>query len=140
MAIQILKLIIKTGIRAINLSYSCISLEDVALKLQLESAEDAEYITGKAIRDGVINASIDHVNGCVRSKELLDVYSTNEPQQVFHQRIEFCLNIYNDSVKAMRFPPDAYKQQFETDAERKERLRQEADFAEEVSKEEEEEF
>ncbi|VEL26883.1 unnamed protein product, partial [Protopolystoma xenopodis] len=36
--------VIKTGVRRISLSYSCIALPDVAAKLQLDSPEDAEYI------------------------------------------------------------------------------------------------
>ena len=39
--------VIKTGIRIISLSYSRISLADIAHKLQLDSAEDAEYIVAK---------------------------------------------------------------------------------------------
>lgn len=46
--------VIKTGLRAISLSYSRISLADVASKLTLGSREDAEFIVAKAIRDGVI--------------------------------------------------------------------------------------
>ena len=38
---------IKTGIRMISLSYSRISLADIAEKLQLDSTEDAEYIVAK---------------------------------------------------------------------------------------------
>jgi 26S proteasome regulatory subunit N3 len=34
----------------------------------------------------------------------LDIYSTTEPQQTFHQRIQFCLNLHNESVEALRFP------------------------------------
>ncbi|KAG0345859.1 26S proteasome non-ATPase regulatory subunit [Podila humilis] len=96
--------VIKTGIRMISLSYSRISLRDVCLKLHLDSEEDAEYIVAKSIRDGVIDATIDHEKGYMRSKENVDIYSTNEPQQAFHQRIGFCLKLHNDSVKAMRFP------------------------------------
>lgn len=59
---------IKTGVRMINLSYSRISLADIANKLQLDSAEDAEFIVAKAIRDGVIDANIDHQEGYIRSK------------------------------------------------------------------------
>lgn len=55
---------IKTGVRMINLSYSRISLSDIAQKLQLDSPEDAEYIVAKAIRDNVIDASINHEKGC----------------------------------------------------------------------------
>lgn len=35
----------------------------------------------------------------MQSKEMTDVYSTREPQLAFHQRISFCLDIHNMSVK-----------------------------------------
>jgi len=52
----------------ISLSYSRISLADIAAKLQLDSPQDAEYIIAKAIRDGVIEASLDHEEGYMQSK------------------------------------------------------------------------
>lgn len=52
----------------ISLSYSRISLADIAKKLRLDSPQDAEYIIAKAIRDGVIEASLDHQNGYMQSK------------------------------------------------------------------------
>lgn len=55
----------------------------------------------QAIRDGVIEASINHEKGYVQSKEMTDIYSTREPQLAFHQRISFCLDIHNMSVKVM---------------------------------------
>jgi 26S proteasome regulatory subunit N3 len=56
--------VIRTGLRRINLSYSRISLKDVGLKLGLEgSVEDIESIVTKAIRDGGIDATVDHANG-----------------------------------------------------------------------------
>ncbi|KAH7952583.1 hypothetical protein HPB52_024181 [Rhipicephalus sanguineus] len=91
--------VIKTGVRMINLSYLRISLADVAHKLQLDNSEDAEFIVAKAIRDGVIEATIDHERGCMQSKENMDIYCTREPQAAFHQRICFCLDIHNQSVK-----------------------------------------
>jgi 26S proteasome regulatory subunit N3 len=33
-------------------------------------------------------------------QENIDVYTTHEPQQAFHKRISFCLNIHNEAVKA----------------------------------------
>jgi 26S proteasome regulatory subunit N3 len=96
--------VIKTGIRIISLSYSKISLKDICIKLLLDSEELAEYIVAKAIRDGVIEASINHEHGYMKSKELLDVYSTKMPQDDFDQRIKFCLSLHNDSVKSMRYP------------------------------------
>jgi 26S proteasome regulatory subunit N3 len=41
--------VIKTGIRSISLSYSRISLRDIANKLGLDDTLDAEYIIAKVI-------------------------------------------------------------------------------------------
>ena len=79
--------VIKTGIRIISLSYSKISLKDICIKLHLDSEESTEYIVSKAIRDGVIEASINHQKGYMQSKELLDVYSTKLPQAEFDQEL-----------------------------------------------------
>lgn len=61
----------------------------------------------QAIRDGVIEASINHEKGYVQSKEMIDIYSTREPQLAFHQRISFCLDIHNMSVKVSPAGPRA---------------------------------
>jgi 26S proteasome regulatory subunit N3 len=114
--------VIKTGIRMINLSYARISLADIAKKLLLDSPEDAEFIVAKAIRDGVIEAIIDHDEGYVRSKETCDIYSTREPMAAYHQRITFCLDIHNSCVKAMRFPPKSYQKDLESAEVRKRKL------------------
>ncbi|ORX45525.1 hypothetical protein DM01DRAFT_1340032 [Hesseltinella vesiculosa] len=106
--------VIKTGIRMISLSYSKISLRDICIKLHLDSEEDAQFIVAKAIRDGVIDATLDHHHGYMKSKEIVDIYSTNEPQAAFHQRISFCLNLHNDAVKAMRFPLNAHRKELAT--------------------------
>uniref|UniRef100_A0A671N4S2 26S proteasome non-ATPase regulatory subunit 3 n=1 Tax=Sinocyclocheilus anshuiensis TaxID=1608454 RepID=A0A671N4S2_9TELE len=132
--------VIKTGVRMINLSYSRISLADIAQKLQLDSPEDAEFIVAKAIRDGVIEASINHEKGYVQSKETMDIYSTREPQLAFHQRISFCLDIHNMSVKAMRFPPKAYNKDLESAEERREREQQDLEFAKEMAEDDDESF
>merc|ERR1711959_808642 len=50
--------VIKTGLRSINVSYSCISLDDVAEKLGLERQEAVEGVVAKAIADGVIDATL----------------------------------------------------------------------------------
>jgi 26S proteasome regulatory subunit N3 len=112
--------VLKIGLRKISISYSRISLTDVAQKLHLPSAAAAEYICAKAIRcgrsrwywhsrfnisicrDGVIEAKIDHENGWLSSDETVDVYSTEEPQKAFHKRIQFCLGVHNDAVKVFR--------------------------------------
>ncbi|KAK7092644.1 26S proteasome non-ATPase regulatory subunit 3-like [Littorina saxatilis] len=127
--------VIKTGVRMISLSYSRISLVDIAAKLTLDSPEDAEFICAKAIRDGVIEATIDHEKGYVQSKETTDIYSTGEPMAAFHQRISFCLDIHNQSVKAMRFPPKSYNKDLESAEERREREQQELESAKEIADE-----
>ena len=57
---------------------------------------------------------MDHDNGWMQSKENSDIYCTREPQLAFHQRIQFCLDLHNHSVKAMRFPPKNYNQDLES--------------------------
>lgn len=101
--------VIRTGIRTISLAYSKISLKDICIKLQLESEESTEYIVSKAIRDGVIEATVNHELGYMKSKELRDVYSTKLPQEDFDQRIRFCLSLHTDLVKAMRYPSNNSK-------------------------------
>lgn len=117
----------------------------------------------------MIEASIDHSNGWLLSNEVVDLYSTEEPQKAFHKcvtehnviscdamscyaesyhvalhaltlthsdiltllatrflplnpsntfiplihcrRIAFCLDVHNEAVKCMRYPPDAYKKE-----------------------------
>lgn len=98
--------VIKTGIRVISLSYSRISLKDICIKLHLDSEELTEYIVAKAIRDGVIESSINHEKGYMQSKELLDVYSTKLPSGQFDQRTRFCLALHGDTLKSMRYPSD----------------------------------
>lgn len=106
----------------------------------LGSREDAEFIVAKAIRDGVIEAVIDHEQGYMQSKETVDVYCTREPQTVFHQRISFCLNIHNQSVKAMRYPPKSYNKDLESAEERREREQQDLELAKEMAEEEDDGF
>lgn len=132
--------VIKTGVKMISLSYSKISLDNIAQKLQLDSAVDAEFIVAKAIRDGVIEAHINHENGFVQTKDLTDIYSTLEPTKAFDQRIKFCLELRNQSVKAMRFPPKKYSEELETAEERRAREEEELEYAKEMADEEDDGF
>ncbi|GLV38918.1 Regulatory particle non-ATPase 3 [Carabus blaptoides fortunei] len=132
--------VIKTAIRSIGLSYSRISPQDIARKLGLDSAEDAEFIVAKAIRDGVIEATLDPERGYMRSKESTDIYCTREPQLAFHQRISFCLDLHNQSVKAMRYPPKAYGKELESAEERREREQQDLELAKEMAEEDDDGF
>lgn len=132
--------VIKTAIRSIGLSYSRISPQDIAQKLGLDSAEDAEFIVAKAIKDGVIEATLDPEGGFMRSKESTDIYCTKEPQMAFHQRISFCLDLHNQSVKAMRYPPKAYGKELESAEERREREQQDLELAKEMAEEDDDGF
>lgn len=91
--------VIKTGIRMMSLSYARISLRDICLRLGLPSEETAEYIVAKAIRDGVIEATLDHERGYMKSKDVGDIYATREPGEAFHERIRACLDLHDESVK-----------------------------------------
>ena len=93
--------VIKTGLRTMSLTYSRISLHDVCVKLGLDSEETTEYIVAKAIRDGVIEATINHKGGYMQNKEVLDVYATEEPLHAFDERIRFCLSLHDEAVKVL---------------------------------------
>ena len=105
--------VVKAGLRRLKTSYSRISLDDVATRLGLPSATSAEFVVAKAVRDGVIDATIDHEQRYVQSHDLVDVYATIEPSEAFHRRIAYCLTTHNDALRAMRYTPDAYKKQLE---------------------------
>lgn len=96
--------VIKTGIRQIATSYSRISLAELANKLNLDNADDAEFIVAKAIKDGVIDATIDHQHKFIVSSNSDNIYSTRDPQEIFQKRIDFCFDIHKQSVLSMRYP------------------------------------
>ncbi|KAH7922762.1 PCI-domain-containing protein [Leucogyrophana mollusca] len=102
--------VIKTGIRRLSLSYSRISLRDICMKLHLDSEEDAEYIVGKAIRDGVIEGRIVHEKGWMECGSQKNGYGP-EVSEVFSRRIGFCMDLHNQSVKAMRYPLNAHRKE-----------------------------
>ncbi|CAN1771150.1 Probable 26S proteasome non-ATPase regulatory subunit 3 [Linum perenne] len=134
--------VIRTGLRNISISYSRISLADVAKKLRLDTPNpiaDAESIVAKAIRDGAIDATLDHSKGWMVSKETGDIYSTNEPQMAFNSRIAFCLNMHNEAVRALRFPPNSHKEK-ESAEKRRERQQQEQELAKHIAEEDDDEF
>ncbi|KAI0566765.1 Proteasome component PCI [Gracilaria domingensis] len=130
--------VIKTGLRMLSSSYSRITISEICKRLHLDSPENAEGVVAKAIHDGVIDAIIDHEGGFVRSNETTDVYSTTEPSDAYHTRIQFCLNIYNDAVRAMRFPEK--KEDEETPEQRRERLKEQEELAKTLAEEDDDDF
>lgn len=131
--------VVKTGLRRINVAYSRISLVDVCAKLALDSPASAESVCLKAIRDGVIDAEVDHANGWLSSAARPNAYATNEPQRAFHQRVEFCLAVRNEAVKAMRYPADAFKPQAKKAKDSKEVEKSPEEIAKEIEEEYEDE-
>lgn len=105
LVLRLRHLVIKSGLRRINIAYSAIKLDDVANKLGLPF-DGTESIVAKAIRDGTIEAMIEHEQSVLRSKPLVDHYQTNEPQAAFSRRIAFCLELRNDAVRGMQFPQE----------------------------------
>ncbi|KAL7566518.1 hypothetical protein ACA910_006428 [Epithemia clementina (nom. ined.)] len=105
--------VVKAGLRKLQTCYSRLSLHDVAQRLGLANAQQAELVVAKAVRDGVLDATIHHAEQYIQSHDLQNVYATKEPAQALHRRIAYCLTTHNDAVRAMRYPPDAYKKQLE---------------------------
>ncbi|KAK5942555.1 26S proteasome non-ATPase regulatory subunit [Knufia obscura] len=116
--------VIKTGIRMMSLSYARISLRDMCIRLGLDSEESAEYIVAKAIRDGVIEATLDHEHGYMKSKDVGDIYGSQEPFDAYSSRIRACLALHDESVKAMRFPMNQHRLELKNAQEARERERE----------------
>lgn len=131
--------VIRTGLKKISLSYSRISFADICDKLSLDNQDDVEFIVAKAIRDGIIDATIDHEGAYVQSNETVDVYSTTEPAEAFNKRVAFCLKMHDECVRAMRFPPNIKKQNEEELKEAEERRKSEQELVEEIVEEEDDE-
>lgn len=126
--------VIKTGLRKLSASYSRISLAEICSRLDLDSEENAEGVVAKAIHDAVIDAVIDHDGRFVKSNETIDVYSTTEPTDAYHSRVQFCLNIRNEAVRAMRFPDT--REDEETPEQRRERLKEQEELVKTLAEEE----
>lgn len=69
-------------------------------------------MVAKAIRDGVIDATLNHENQWMQSLQLQDVYTSNDPQTILNRRIKFCMDLHSDAVKAQVFPPVEDKRDF----------------------------
>lgn len=118
--------VIRTGLKHICQAYSRISLSDICVKLSLENPDDVEYIVSKAIREGVVAATIDHEAGTVNTSDTVDVYSTTEPMQAFQKRIAFLNDVHADAKRALRYVGTTDP---ELEAERQKREREELGMA-----------
>lgn len=117
--------VIRTAIRQISLAYSRIPIKDIALKLQLPTDVEAEYIVAKAIKDDTVDAVIVFdtrtVDRYMQSGVTENIYRTTEPQFAYDTRIKNCLELHNLAVKALRYPdskkPDSEKTEQQRDRE-----------------------
>uniref|UniRef100_A0A1I7Z7H0 PCI domain-containing protein n=1 Tax=Steinernema glaseri TaxID=37863 RepID=A0A1I7Z7H0_9BILA len=136
--------VIRTAVRQISLAYTRISIKDICKKLQLSSDVEAEYMVAKAIKDGTIDASISADNDSseryMQSNETEDIYRTVEPQLHYDTRIKYCLELHNQAVKALRYPPNIYAKNVESIEEQREREQQELDYAKEMAEEDDDDF
>lgn len=96
--------VLRTGLKRLNQAYSRISLADVAHKLGLPSVDDAEFVVLKAIKDGVISASVDHAQQFMQSKTITNAYYTEAPHAELHERIQSAQAVYRASMMSMRYP------------------------------------
>jgi len=141
LVVRLRRTVIRAGLRRLVAAYSRISLSDVAAKLGLESAEDAQAVVAKAVRDGALAAKIDSAHAWLLAAPPGEAYSTSEPAAAFHARVTFCLGLHSEAVQAMQFPDGGSKgQQGESAEARKERLAAEAELAAALDEEEGEGF
>jgi len=120
--------VIRTGLRKIVSSYSRISFSSIATKLGLSSPDDAEFLAAKAIRDGVLDGILNHEGSYLESIAATNVYNSKEPQEAFHRRINFCIDVHDEAVRAMRYPPNVTRADLESAEARRERERDEAEL------------
>ena len=109
LVLRLNQIVIRIGLRKIYLAYSKISLADVAAKLNI-SPDDVEFVVAKALRDGILQGEIDHNKRVLRIEGDRNLYVTNEPQNQLDKRIRFCLNLYNETQKAITYPDMRQKQ------------------------------
>ena len=129
--------VIRTAIRQISLTYSRIFITDVAAKLQ-SSPEDAHDTVMKAIKEGILRAVIVSNDPDFKGKAYVkfgesdDQYRGTEPQKEFDKRINELLELYNQAVKALRYP-DNKNPEVETIEEQRKREQEVLDMADRKS-------
>lgn len=96
--------VLRAGLKRLNKAYIRINLQDVSQKLGLPSVDDAEFVVLKAIKEGVISASVDHGQQFMQSCAIANAYYTRAPHAELHQHIQTAQAIYKQSMMAMRYP------------------------------------
>ncbi|KAH8740577.1 hypothetical protein FG386_002159 [Cryptosporidium ryanae] len=96
--------VIRSGLKTICLSYSRIYLDDIANYLGWDNSNDIEGVVSKAIFDKVIDAKINDDIKCVETNQNREVYGSESMINNIHSRIELCLLLRNNAIKAMEYP------------------------------------
>lgn len=96
--------VLRAGLKRLNFAYSRIPLAEVSRKLGLPSVDDAKFVVMKAIKDGVIDAIVDHSQQFMQSNATVNSYYTEEPHGQLHHRIQTAQQIYKQSMMAMKYP------------------------------------
>ena len=91
--------VLRLALRQIYLSYSRISIQEIAQRLSVEP-EEAEFICTRAIRDQVIHATINHEQGYLTSKDMITNTVTEMPRKKFQERIKSLLEIKHEVLKS----------------------------------------
>ena len=97
----------------------------------------------QAIRDGVLEGVLDHEGGTLASREgsggageggagAGGAYATREPQEAFHKRIGFCLDVHAEALRGMRYPPGKSRADLESAEDARRREREEEELAKEI--------
>jgi hypothetical protein len=126
--------VIRAGLRRVASAYSFIRFADVAVKLRLGGAEDAEFLCAKAVRDGVLDAELDNAAGTLVARSAANPYNSAEPQAAFHRRISFLLDVHHEAQRSMRYPAKAARADLETAEERRKREEEEQNLLEAIDK------
>lgn len=92
--------VILAGLTMISHCYTRITFADIAKQLQIDSAEDAEGFCAKEAADGLIDAIIDHENGCLVSRQNQDETAAGFSERI-HKDIQDCFGIREDTQRTM---------------------------------------
>ena len=66
------------------------------------------------------------------------MYATREPQEAFYRRIGFTLDVHNEAVRGLRYPPGAHREDLESAEARRDRERAEEELAKEIEESDDE--
>ena len=103
--------VVRAGLKRICITYSRISLEELAKRLFLDSVQDARYIILKAINDQVISNVTFSGDFLVRKEAIKNVYRSAVPHSQLNERIENCCKLLSQVQKAMNYKTEQPSQE-----------------------------